>query len=202
MNENYDKAFEKVIGHEGGFQNDSRDRGNWTTGRIGYGTNKGTKYGVTAMAYPSLDIRNLTIDQAKEIYFKDYWLKAQCDLLPAGVDYLVFDAAVNHGPSQAAKFLQLAAGVSADGKIGPVTIRAVGIKDPKDLIQEFCVQRMIFYTRIGTFRVYGLGWTRRLVRTVHEAMEILNTPASQSRQAVPLDQSKTDPNQLDLFEEE
>jgi lysozyme family protein len=117
MKDNYDTAFKLVVGHEGGFTNDRNDRGNWTSGVIGKGTLRGTKYGISAMSYPTTDIKNLTLDQAKEIYRTDFWNKAQCDLMPIGVDYLLFDASVNHGVSRANRFLQEALGVTADGKI-------------------------------------------------------------------------------------
>lgn len=70
---NFDTAFEKLIGHEGEFQNDPRDRGNWTTGVAGQGSNNGTKFGISAMAYPGEDIRNMTIERAKDLYKRDYW---------------------------------------------------------------------------------------------------------------------------------
>lgn len=64
---NFKKAFELTVGHEGGYGNDKRDRGNWTTGVIGEGELKGTKYGVSAMSYPDYDIENLTLEQAEKI---------------------------------------------------------------------------------------------------------------------------------------
>lgn len=165
MKQNYDDSFELVIGHEGGFTKDSRDRGNWTSGVIGKGTLKGTKYGVSAMSYPSLDIVNLTVDQAKAIYKKDFWDACRCDELPSGIDYVVFDAAINHGPSRAIKFLQAAVGAVTDGALGPNTLRLVDKANPVKTITEFCVQRMMFFASISTFKVYGLGWTRRAFDT-------------------------------------
>ncbi|MEZ9473500.1 glycosyl hydrolase 108 family protein, partial [Vibrio lentus] len=71
----YVTAFERVIGHEGKYQNLYDDRGNWTTGVVGEGERKGTKFGIAAMSYPHLNIKQLTIEQAKEIYYRDFWLK-------------------------------------------------------------------------------------------------------------------------------
>ena len=68
----FNKVFDRVIGHEGGFQADPKDRGNWTSGVVGQGELKGTKFGLAAMTYPHLDIKNLTVDQAKAIYFEDW----------------------------------------------------------------------------------------------------------------------------------
>lgn len=184
MRENFDKAFELVVGHEGGFTDDRRDRGNWTSGKIGVGQLKGTKFGVSAMAYPNLDIKNLTLDQAKDIYLRDYWNKARCDDLPDGIDYLVFDAAINHGIGNAAKLLQRSVGAVDDGVIGPKTIALVKTKDPKATIKEFAVRRFLFWAGIKTFATYGLGWFRRGVETLITALE-WRKPA--------LDQSKEEP---------
>lgn len=178
---NYDIAFELVVGHEGGFTNDSRDRGNWTSGKIGVGTLKGTKYGVSAMAYPTLDIRNLTLDQAKEIYRRDYWSKVAGDDLPLPLAFLTFDAAVNHGVSQGAKFLQAAVGAHQDGAIGPRTLERVRAKDVAEAVEVFAVERQLFYTRISTWGTFGKGWTRRLVSTVAQALKLHTAPLSQNK---------------------
>ncbi len=187
MRENFDKAFELVIGHEGGFTDDRRDRGNWTTGVIGKGQLKGTKYGVSAMSYPSLDIKNLTLDQAKAIYKRDFWDAAKCDQLPPGLDYLLFDSAINHGVAGAVRILQRALGVNADGALGPVTLGQVIKRDAVDLIKEFCVRRFLFWAGIGTFKTYGLGWFRRGVDTLVTALSMI--PPS----APALDESKVEP---------
>lgn len=184
MRHNFDRSFELLIGHEGGFQADSRDRGNWTTGIVGKGENRGTKFGITAMTYPTLDIKSLTVADAKAIYERDFWVAVRADELPDGVDYLAFDAAVNHGPKQAIRFLQIAAGAPVDGDFGPGTLAAVKRRDPLRLIEEFGAQRQMFWTRIKTWKHYGLGWTRRGYESVVRAL-IINRGA--------LDESKGDP---------
>jgi len=171
MQENYDFAFELVIGHEGGFQNDSADRGNWTTGKIGSGVNKGTKFGVSAMAYPNLDIRNLTLDQAKEIYRKDYWAKVQGDALPHGLDYLTFDCAINHGPQRAVKLLQEAVGASPDGALGPRTLAAVRAADGRSAIIKMGTERDEFFDDINNAR-FEDGWRNRAFETCFNAYDL------------------------------
>jgi hypothetical protein len=77
----FDQAFHRLIGHEGGYSDDRRDPGNWTKGKIGAGILKGTKYGLAANTYPNLDIKNLTLAQAKEIYKKTggtSWVATVC----------------------------------------------------------------------------------------------------------------------------
>ena len=166
MSDRFDLSFDRVVGHEGGLSLDRNDRGNWTSGKIGVGSLNGTKYGISAMAYPSYDIRNLTLQDAKDIYRRDYWNKCRCDDLPIGIDYLVFDAAVNHGNSRSAKFLQTAVGAVADGIIGEKTVAKVNAQNSlENTASEFCVTRGLFYTEIGTFQQYKLGWFRRLFDT-------------------------------------
>ena len=196
MRHNFDRAFDFVVGHEGGYSADRRDRGNWTTGQVGKGELKGTKFGISAMSYPDLDIKNLAVADAKEIYFNDYWAKAHCDDLPDGIDYLVFDASVNHGVGQAIKFLQIAAGATADGVLGPQTKAAVEKRDPLRLIEEFAAQRQLFWNVLKTFKFYGHGWTRRGYGSVVRAMLIRKN----IDEGPVLDQSKeTSPNESLLF---
>ena len=169
----YSRAFELVVGHEGGMTRDPRDRGNWTTGRIGHGVNKGTKYGITAMAYPHLDIANLTIDDAKGIYVDDYWTPAGCKSLPEIAAYPHFDASVNHGVSRAIKFLQGAIGAGPDGIIGPQTRRKIQEANPRDMFRNMLALRIKFYMDLDHLNdIYGLGWSRRSVDVIMDAMDM------------------------------
>lgn len=158
------RAFELVIGHEGGFQNDPKDRGNWTGGKRGVGERRGTKFGISAMAYPDLDIMSLTLDDARRIYERDYWLAAGCDLLPAGVAYITFDCSVNQGVGRAIRWMQMAVGTGADGKIGPATRRAIREAEGRagDVIKEIAAQRIFHYMKLHSLNGhFGLGWARR-----------------------------------------
>ncbi len=167
----FDKAFDRVIGHEGGFQNDPADRGNWTTGRVGEGENKGTKFGLAAMTYPDLDIENLTVQQAKDIYYRDWWASLGMDRFRPAMQYQMFDAAVNHGMRNATKMLQRAVGAVADGVIGPKTLRAAANTDVNDLLMLFLAERLEFFTNIKTFDLYGRGWSRRVAGNLRLAAE-------------------------------
>jgi len=84
-----------------------------------------TKFGIAKNANPTLNIATLTYAQAYDVYFTKYWDKTECDLLPSIINFVHFDASVNHGGGTSAKFLQRAAGVTADGNIGSVTLNAV-----------------------------------------------------------------------------
>lgn len=163
---NFEHAFERLLGHEGRLSLDPQDRGNWTTGKIGKGELKGTKYGISAMSYPHLDIRNLTLADAKAIYREDFWGRA--DDLPDAVRFDFFDAAVNSGPAQAAKWLQRAAGADPDGKIGPKTMLAVRMADPQKLAKRFNGHRLRDMTDMRAWARNSRGWARRIATNLIE----------------------------------
>lgn len=167
----FDVAFERVFKNEGGFQSDPKDRGNWTGGRVGVGELKGTKYGLSAMTYPELDIINLTLAQAKAIYKKDWWDRLGMDAFHPAFAYQFFDAAINHGMFNATKLMQFAAGVKADGLIGPVTRKAVQGMSIDDLLLRFLAERLVFMTHIGTWDRFGKGWARRIAHNLKLASD-------------------------------
>lgn len=172
----YDQAFERVIGHEGGYTDDPRDRGNWTSGVIGKGELKGTNFGISAMTYPNLDIKNITLQQAKDIYKVDFWNRVHGEELHNAVAYQLFDAAINHGVGNAIRLLQRALGVADDGRVGPVTLTAAKTIDTNDLLLKFNAQRIHFYTRISTFNTYGRGWMRRIADNLSYAADDYTAP--------------------------
>lgn len=146
---NFDQAFERLLGHEGGYVWDSRDPGGETN------------WGVSKRAYPNVDIKALAQDGAKAIYRRDYWAPVRADELPDLVRFDVFDAAVNHGVSQSAKWLQRAAGASPDGVIGAATVAAARAAGSQ-LAAHFNGYRLQFYTDSGNWAVFGKGWARRV----------------------------------------
>lgn len=166
---NYDQAFQRLIGHEGGFQADPNDRGNWTTGKIGQGELRGTKFGISAMSYPGEDIRNLTLDRAKAIYRRDFWGPAGCDAVPDAVKFDLFDMAVNSGPVTAIKTLQRAAGVTPDGLLGPITLQALNSIPGPRLVARFNGQRLSLMADLKTWPVFGRGWAKRVAANLMEA---------------------------------
>ena len=174
MRENFERSFELVIGHEGGFTKRRRDPGNWTGGRVGVGELKGTKYGISAASYPDLRIEALTLEEAKNIYYQDYWRETHCDDHPSGVDYACFDAAVNAGPGRAIRFLQSAVGTLADGIWGPASRAALRRKlnDVPAIIRDQNAHRMWHWMRLDHMDdEYGLGWSRRGIDVDRTAME-------------------------------
>lgn len=163
---NFDEAFKTVIGHEGGFTLHSGDPGNWTGGKVGIGTLKGTKYGIAANTYPNEDIKNLTLDRAKQLYKRDFWDKAKCDQLPDGLRFHVFDVSVNSGVSRGVKTLQQALGVNDDGIIGNQTINAAKSQNAHEVLIKFYSFRIAFYTSLNTFQAFGKGWMNRVANNL------------------------------------
>lgn len=159
---NFDKAFETVIGHEGGFTINRADAGNWTGGKVGVGKLLGTKYGIAANTYPNEDIKNLTLDRAKQLYKRDFWDKAKCDQLPNGLRFHVFDVSVNSGVSRGIKTLQQALDVGVDGLIGNQTINAAASQDQASILIRFYSFRIAFYTSLASFKDFGKGWMNRV----------------------------------------
>ena len=151
---NFNEIIEQVLEHEGGYVNDPKDLGGET------------KYGITKRFYPDIDIKNLTIEQATEIYKKDYWDKNKVESLPQNLWHIYFDMCVNMGKRTAVKVLQRAAvnkgrDIEVDGGLGPMTIGALkGVE--LDRVRAF---RVKYYVDLITARPeqekFFLGWFRR-----------------------------------------
>lgn len=172
----FDTAFDRLIGHEGRYQNHRSDRGNWTSGRVGVGALKGTKFGISAMSYPDEDIKNLTMARAKVLYRRDFWDRVGGDALHAALTYQLFDAAVNHGPGNAIRILQRALGVADDGDFGPITEQAVQALGVDDLLMKFNAARIRFFTRLSTFDEFGAGWMNRVAANLDYAADDYDAP--------------------------
>ncbi len=165
----FDEAFERLLGHEGGFQARPDDSGNWTGARVGVGRLVGTKYGISAAAYPGEDIAGLTLDRAKELYRRDYWGPAGCDAVPDALRFDLFDYAVNSGVRTAARALQRAVGEEQDGVIGPRTLQAIASMPAARLAARFAGARLLGMTELVAWSTYGRGWTRRVALNLLEA---------------------------------
>lgn len=157
----FDEAFERLIGHEGGYVDHPSDPGGETN------------HGVTARVARAHgyqgDMRDLPLETAKAIARGEYWDAVKADALPAAVRFDVFDAAYNSGVTQASKWLQRAAGAADDGKIGPQTIAAANTFDGYRLLARFNGHRLQFFTDLGTWPQFGKGWSRRVANNLKEA---------------------------------
>lgn len=159
MQGNFEQALERVFAHEGGYVNHRHDPGG------------ATNRGVTQRTYDAWrqrigerprDVRELSDDEARRIYKEQYADKVWFDRLPAGLDYALFDFAVNSGVSRAVKFVQRLAGVREDGIMGVQTLAAINAKNPKALLTDLCAARLKFVRGLKTYKHFGRGWERRI----------------------------------------
>lgn len=142
------------MGHEGGYKNDPYDPGGET------------KWGVSKRAYPHLDIKNLTREAAKDIYYKDFWLAIDAEDLPDGVTYQLFDFAINSGIQTSIRYFQRALGVADDGNWGPISQGVASKTTESDMIMRLNAERLDFMTRLKNWPNHGKGWARRIAQNL------------------------------------
>ena len=159
MKDNFAAALALVLQHEGGYVNDALDPGG--------ATNKG----VTQRVYDDwrrtqgMDpraVRGISANEVSAIYRSLYWNRVRGDDLPSGVDYSVFDLAVNSGVDRAIRFLQRAVGADQDGKFGPRTLALVRANSPAEVAKAVNAYRLAFLKQLPTFAHFGTGWSRRV----------------------------------------
>lgn len=150
----FDVAFDRLIGNEGGYVNDPDDPGGETN------------WGISKRAYPNVNIKNLTRDQAKEIYRQDFWNRISANQLPDGVAFQVLDFAINSGVETAIRYLQRAVGVADDGHWGRVSQAASQRMSESDLIMALNAERLDFMTRLKNWPTAGRGWARRIAQNL------------------------------------
>lgn len=145
----FDTAFDRLMGHEGGYIDNPADPGGETN------------WGISKRSYPDVDIKNLTRDQAKEIYRRDFWDRGQMDQFDPAVAFQTFDFAVNSGIETAIRKLQAAAGVADDGHIGPVTVAAIKNRGVNDMIMLLTAERIEYQAKLKNSDTFWRGWMRR-----------------------------------------
>ena len=139
--------------------------------------------GVTKRVYEEFggtkDMKDLEFEDVMPIYKKNYWDRVKADDLPAGLDLCVFDFGVNAGTGRAAKYLQSLVGATADGAIGPNTLRTVHayvqIEGIEATIEAYQKNRQGYYEKLKTFETFGRGWTRRNNETTEAALKMVSS---------------------------
>jgi lysozyme family protein len=172
MNANFETCLALMLAHEGGFVNHPQDPGGMTN----LGVTKRVWEEWTGHEVDEKQMRALTPELVAPLYKRKYWDAVRADdVLVDGVDYCVFDVAVNSGPGRAIKFLQSCVGVTADGGFGPATMAAVtkAQEDPARLIEMYCARRLEFLQSLKTFETFGKGWSRRVQEVKDKALKML-----------------------------
>ena len=166
MKGNFERALAMVLKHEGGFVNHPNDPGGMTNN----GITKKVYDAYMGKVTTTEELKNIPDHHVSEIYKKQYWDRVNGDKLASGLDISIFDWAVNSGCGRAVKALQKCVGAKQDGGLGPLTLKAVGGKDPKELIEMISVERETFYRKLRTFKHFGKGWLRRNNETRSHAL--------------------------------
>ena len=173
MKDNFEKCLKHLLVHEGGFINDSRDNGGMTN------------LGVTIRVWEEWvghpvsekEMRNLTPTMVAPLYKRKYWDACHADDLVSGVDYAIFDVAVNSGVGRAIKLLQSCVGATPDGGYGSITTALVkkAESDPTRLIELYCAKRLEFLETLKSFPVFGKGWSKRVSEVRLTALELVKS---------------------------
>jgi lysozyme family protein len=154
MESDWNDAIEFVLAQEGGYGDNPNDPGGETN------------FGISKKSYPNLDIKNLTVEQAREIYRRDFWEPCKCNDLPRAYAIAVFDSAVNQGVRVAIRLMQIGLGVTVDGIIGPKTIGAAVAASPRKF-EVVLGQRLLAYHRLMVEKPkledFALNWFHRVV---------------------------------------
>ena len=165
MKSTFDPALRLLLRHEGGFVNHPSDPGGMTN----LGVTKAVWDAHTGKSATEADMRALTPEAVQPVYKARYWDAIQGDALPYGLDYCVFDCAVNSGPGRAIKLLQYVLYTKVDGVLGKHTLAALQRADPTGLIEDYSQKRLDFLKSLPTWTTFGKGWGQRVSEVELEA---------------------------------
>lgn len=155
----FDQAFDRLMGHEGGYVNDPMDPGGETN------------WGISKRSYPNVNIRALTRAEAKEIYRRDFWNAIHAEEMYDGVAFQALDFAINSGIQTAIRKLQKAVGAADDGYWGPMSKRAAAAMSESDVIMRFVAERLDFWRSLSTWGRFGNGWAGRAAQNLRYGAE-------------------------------
>lgn len=172
MKANFARCLAHVLKSEGGWADHPSDPGGATMKGITIGTYRDWK----GRAVTKAELRAISDAEVAEIYRRNYWNAVRGDDLPAGLDLVAFDAAVNSGVSRGARWLQQAVGVAADGKVGPQTVAAAKAAHAEVVIDRACDIRLGFLRGLKTWSTFGTGWGRRVESVRETATAMIATP--------------------------
>lgn len=168
MDKNFASSLKAVLVHEGGWSDHPADPGGATMKGV-------TLANFRRFVKPNAtkaDLRRITDEQIAVVYRRHYWDAVLGAELPSGVDYAVFDFAVNSGPSRAIKYLQRVVGTNVDGRVGPKTLAAVKAMGAKTVVTRLCDDRLAFLKRLRTWPVFGAGWGRRVAEVRRHSLAL------------------------------
>ena len=171
MKDNFDTCLALMLAHEGGYVHHEKDPG----GRTNLGVTQRVWEEWLGRTVSEKEMRALTPSMVKPLYKRKYWDACRADDLVPGVDYVVFDCAVNSGVGRAIKLLQTCVGATPDGGYGSITAALVkeAESDPQRLVELYCAKRLDFLQSLKTFEIFGKGWSRRVAEVKDAALKML-----------------------------
>lgn len=155
----FDTAFDRLMGHEGGYVNDPNDPGGETN------------WGISKRSYPNEDIRGMTKERAKVLFRRDFWDRINADKLADGVAWQAADFAYHSGAQTAIRYLQRALGVADDGHWGPKSQAAADAMSESDLIMRLIAERLRFMVRLSNWQHASRGWVNRMAANLYFGAE-------------------------------
>ena len=166
MASNFQECLDLVLKSEGGWVNHPNDPG----GETNLGVTKAVweEY----VGHPVKTMKNLTKDDVAPMYELKYWRPCYCEVLPRGLDFVVFSMGVNAGPGRSVKLLQQSIGCVPDGVIGPRTRELISASNSANLIAKFSETRREYYRSLKTFPIFGRGWLSRVDKEEQEALDM------------------------------
>ena len=166
MSNNFQECLDLVLKSEGGWVNNPADPG----GETNLGVTK--RVWVEYVGHPVDSLKKLTKEDVAPLYELKYWRPCYCEVLPRGLDFIVFSMGVNAGPGRSVKLLQSAIGCVPDGVIGPRTRELISSSNGADIIKKFSTARREYYQSLKTFPIFGRGWLSRVDKEEQEALQM------------------------------
>jgi len=166
MASNFQECLDLVLKSEGGWVNHPSDPG----GETNLGVTK--RVWMEYVGHPVESLKKLTKEDVAPLYELKYWRPCYCEVLPRGLDFVVFSMGVNAGPGRSIKLLQSAIGCVPDGVIGPRTRELISSSNGADIIKKFSTARREYYQSLKTFPIFGKGWLIRVDREEQEALDM------------------------------
>jgi len=179
MTSRFDICLAETLKWEGFWSDDPHDTGGATMRGITIGVfaaARGEALTPASAARLKADLRTISDDEVRAIYYRNYWMPLRADEMPAGVDLAVFDFGVNSGITRSAKYVQRLVNARVDGHVGDATLKAIDEADPADLIARLMADRRAFLHQIPTFWRFGKGWLRRCDGVEAAALAMCDAP--------------------------
>lgn len=177
MKDNFLRVMPWVFEEEGGYVDHPKDPG----GATNLGITHRTLGAWRGKAVTKQDVKNLKKPEAQDIYKSEYWNPIRGDQLPSGLDYAVFDFAINSGPSRAVRELQKILGVAQDGIIGVQTLSSIKSKNTVDLINKYIDRRLSFLQGLSGWKTFGRGWSARVTRVRARSLSLVSGSSVSSK---------------------